>query len=139
MAQPATTPVQDIFSVISRNLLLQYAFIIPLLLVFFWIGGAWITWGSILATAIGYSVRFVANRKLKVFTRLMNDQPITYKTNEIQKVAWLNLLATKFWQNRLDNILRPQLEKVSQIMKEKKPAWMVNNIIYHFPQFFLKF
>lgn len=120
------TPLDDLLTVVQKNYFLQYASIVPMVVIMIWLFGFYSVWTGFTVVAIGYSIRAVAFVKADTYTKFSERIPITRNKREIQQCAWLNLLVRKYWISCVPKFVEPQMEKVNTILSEKKPGFMVS-------------
>lgn len=126
MAGVKRSPLDDVQLVIKEYLFLQYALIIPVVLILNWLYGFYYTWGSVAVVALGYSMRAVSAKKHRFYRSFSEPVPLSRNKREIQHCAWLNFLILKYWRTCVPKFVEPQIERVNGIMQEKKPGFVVS-------------
>ena len=132
--EPAKEPVkegpkgpsmmQKVTTLLKENVFLQHILLVPLVILLTYFIGGIIIWPIFLAASVFLSVKSIRKRKQDVyeaFVASLEEDNI----DDVQEVAWLNQIVTKYWISCVPALVKPHIDGVSKTLTDSKPAFIV--------------
>ena len=126
----APTTMQKVRQIIHENVLLQHLVFVPVVIVVSYFIGGIIVWPVFLGLSIYLSVKKLQARKQHVydfFEESLKDDLV----EEVQEVAWLNQIITKYYASCVPALVKPHIDNVSKTLSDAKPPFMVRSLHPH--------
>merc|ERR1712137_272564 len=131
--EPAKEPVkegpkgpsmmQKVTTLLKENVFLQHILLVPLVILLTYFIGGIIIWPIFLAASVFLSVKSIRKRKQDVyeaFVASLEEDNI----DDVQEVAWLNQIVTKYWISCVPALVKPHIDGVSKTLTDSKPAFI---------------
>eukprot|EP00339_Tiarina_fusa_P008961 CAMPEP_0117029572 /NCGR_PEP_ID=MMETSP0472-20121206/21401_1 /TAXON_ID=693140 ORGANISM="Tiarina fusus, Strain LIS" /NCGR_SAMPLE_ID=MMETSP0472 /ASSEMBLY_ACC=CAM_ASM_000603 /LENGTH=802 /DNA_ID=CAMNT_0004737373 /DNA_START=45 /DNA_END=2453 /DNA_ORIENTATION=+ len=123
-AAPAGPSMMDtVKKQLAENVFLQHILIVPVVILLTYFIGGIITWTVFLAVTITLSIRSIKQQKQSVYDKFLeslDDDNI----DDVQEVAWLNQIVTKYWISCVPALVKPHIDGVSKTLSDSKPSFM---------------
>mmetsp|Transcript_20313 Transcript_20313/g.77783 ORF Transcript_20313/g.77783 Transcript_20313/m.77783 type:complete len:833 (-) Transcript_20313:63-2561(-) len=128
----AVQVLRDLGKVLKDNLFVQHVLAVPFVMLFTYYLGWFLTWGSLIAVTVMYSVRRVERKKVQLYEHFESKgkECTTYST--AQQCEWLNLLLRKYWLTCVPKLVEPHLKRVQDLLEQNKPAFLYSLSVSEF-------
>jgi len=108
---------------LQENVFLQHIMLVPLvILITYYIGGI-ITWTVFLSISVYLSIKSIKSEKKHVYDSFIASQDEDF-IDDVQEVAWLNQIVTKYWVSCVPALVKPHIDGVSKLLMDSKPPFM---------------
>lgn len=115
--------VEKMKNILFQNVFLEYMLLVPVVIIFTYFLGGIITWTIFLAISITLSIKSIKDKKRHVYESFIESQKED-EIDDVQEVAWLNQILTKYWISCVPALVKPHIDGVSKALTDSKPPFM---------------
>lgn len=122
-AAQGPSTVEKIKTFLFQNVFLEYILLVPVVIFFTYFLGGIITWTVFLAISLTLSIKSIKDKKRNVYESFIEGAKED-QVDDVQEVAWLNQILTKYWISCVPALVKPHIDGVSKALTDAKPPFM---------------
>ena len=112
----------------SISVFVQHLLLVPVIITLSYYISSIIIWPIFIGISLYFSIRALENSKKHIYDTVI-ESFAEDEISDIQEVAWLNQLVTKYWCSCVPALVKPHIDRVSATLADNKPPFVVSNKI----------